>query len=206
MTALGSVGRRLPARALAAAPLALVALLVLAGVLLVTPVAPAEAVPPSATSAADGRDPDVTVVLDRTRDRVAAGGDLRVHTVVRNRGSATLAHPVAFLNITSTDPDVYVDPEDWSPERTQYLRPLAAGESQTLAWHVRAVGAGRILLFVSLADQGSTGPVAGSPALRLTVTQETALSGRSALPVGLAVPAGVLAVWAGVGARRRRLG
>ena len=50
------------------------------------------------------------------------------------RGSGTRARNspsglVAHLNIVGLSSGIYVDPEDWSEERTKFVPPLAPGES-----------------------------------------------------------------------------
>lgn len=148
--------------------------------------------------------PDVSVQLDRATVAVQAGDRFRFRCTVRNDGDQPATGLLAHLNIASPDPQLYVDPEDWSAERTQYLRALPPGESVQLVWEVQAVGAGEFVLFVSAAEPRSREAVTGSPILQLRVTQERTLNAGNVLPVAALVPAGVLVLWAAV-ARRRRL-
>ena len=55
------------------------------------------------------------------------------------------------MNIINLDAagDV-VDPEDWSPQRTQYMESLAAGKSVTLSWRVNAILDGDYLVYMVL--------------------------------------------------------
>ena len=68
--------------------------------------------------------------------RRSAGDEIEFNTVVTNNGTqASPAFHVAMniIKMGSGDP---VDPEDWSPERTQEVDSLAPGESVEQAWVV----------------------------------------------------------------------
>lgn len=148
-------------------------------------------------------DSGVAVELDQHRLDVGPGAKVSFESTVRNTGNVPLDGYVAHLNILSTDPGVYVDPEDWSPERTQYLEQLTAGESTTLTWDVRAVTSGPLLLFVSV-----TSPVAGtvtsSAPLNLGVHGQRVVNAGRVLPMVLWMPAGVVALLGATALRRRR--
>lgn len=137
---------------------------------------------------------------------LSAGEHFRFSTTVHNDSQRPLTGLIAHLNVVALDPDVYVDPEDWSSHRTQYLAAIPAGGSRRLSWQVQAVGSGRFVLYVGVVQHGAPTPVAGSAPLRLDVSQRRVLGADSVLPLAAAVPAGVLALLLGVARRRRRLG
>ena len=110
---------------------------------------------------------------------------------------------IAHINIVSVDGDVYVDPEDWSGERSQYIDTLASGASTTLTWNVRAVTTGELILYVAATTREAQTDVVASPPLHATVTATRTINASGVLPIALGVPA-VLVVALGVAVRRRR--
>lgn len=145
----------------------------------------------------------ISVTLDT--EQLVAGPGERIHfsSTIRNDGSSRLAGLVAHLNILTTDPDVYVDPEDWSPRRTQYLGELGAGEQSVLEWDVRAVTSGPLILYVAVTDQES-GTVTASGPLHMEVRGQREVNSQNVLPLVAGVPAGVLVLLGLTGVRRRR--
>ena len=92
---------------------------------------------PSASARARERG-SVSIVLDRAQVATRIGHRFEFTSTIRN-GDRLLREPVAHLNVLSLEPDVYVDPEDWSSHRTVYLTTLAAHGSTTIRWDVQAV-------------------------------------------------------------------
>jgi hypothetical protein len=135
-----------------------------------------------------GAQADAPVAISMSRAHVATtlGDELRVTSTVTNTGRAALAGLVAHLNVVSWDRDVYVDPEDWSSERTRYLPPLAPGRSRTIDWTVKAVNSGHFAIYVAVLEAAR--PATG-PALDVRVAEHRSLDAGGALPVALGVPA-----------------
>jgi len=162
------------------------------------PPSPATAVPATAAVASA-----VSVDLDQTSMSVRIGQRFSFTSTVRNDGEAALSGLVAHLNVLGLDPDVYVDPEDWSTRRTLYLDPLPARSSTRLAWDVQAVTAGRVLLYVTVATKDGGDEVQASGSLRLAVAQQRMLNAGGVLPLALAMPTTILLLM-GLAIRRRR--
>jgi hypothetical protein len=162
---------------------------------LLWPLLPAHATSPGA----------VVIELDRAVIATHVGDRFTFRSTIRNPADRPLENLVAHLNVLSLDPDVYVDPEDWSSERTQYLAGIAAGGSTTVSWTVRAVNEGRIVLYVAVASQRDREEIDASAALRATVTARQKLSARGVLPIAFAVPALFLVLLVATLRRRRRL-
>ena len=140
-------------------------------------------VPAVAAEPASANEPGVAVELDQRALRVPPGEKIVFESTIRNTGDSPLDGYVAHLDLLTTDESVYVDPEDWSPKRTQYLDRLAEGESTRLRWDVQAVTSGPLNLTVSgqrVVDAGEVGPLV------------------------MLVPAGVLLLLVGTVLRRRR--
>jgi len=178
---------------------ALAALLLLASaspaVAAAPPPRPAGA-PPAAVSAA------ASVALDQTALSVRIGQRFSFTSTLRNDGDQPMTGVVAHLNVLSLDPDVYVDPEDWSTSRTKYLDAIPAHESARLTWNVQAVNSGRFVLYVAVSEQQGTGAITASGALRLAATARRTVNAAGILPLAVAMPAVVLL--AGFVARWRR--
>jgi uncharacterized membrane protein len=176
---------------------ALIMIVLLAGVLTGVPV-PALADPLNVRVAADP--PVVSTVL---------GGHFTVTTEVKNAGSAPTDEILAHLNVASIEGSVYVDPEDWSSDRSQRLS-LKPGESRKLSWEIQAVNAGLFAAYVVVVPFGNTvngnEDLTTSPLIRVDVAQRTTLTAGGALPVVLAVPLliGLAAATVLVRVRRRR--
>jgi hypothetical protein len=177
---------------------------------LATLVAAGAAAPPAAASAGKprGASAAVTVTLDRERVATALGDGFGFTSTITNTTGRPLAGLVAHLNIVSLGGGAYVDPEDWSPRRTQYLAPLGPGASVDLSWGVTAVNGGRLGVYVTVvpsrAPQTAPAGLAVGPPIDLRVAERRTLNSGGVLFVALGVP-GLLAVaTAGVHARRRR--
>jgi len=144
-----------------------------------------------------------SVQLDPTTMSTSIGQRFSFTSTVRNDSDQPKSGLVAHLNVLGLDPDVYVDPEDWSSQRTIYLDPLPAHASTRLAWTVQAVNSGRLVIYVTVSAQQGTDVVAASNTLRLAVAQQQTLDAGGILPLAVAVPTTLLLV-TGLTARRRR--
>jgi hypothetical protein len=85
-----------------------------------------------------------------------------------------------------------VDPEDWSPQRTQYLDTVAAGQSVSLGWRVNAILDGDYLVYMVAipepAGRDATSQPVASAGIHLTVTPFTRLNPRGVLPYAIGGP------------------
>ncbi len=173
-----------------------VAALVMALVAVVAPAAPAAAAPTSNP---------VTVEMSRSTVQDRVGDRFGFSTRVRNTSDRPLVGLVAHLNIVSMASGVYVDPEDWSSHRTQYLPTIPPHGTVDLPWSVQAVNDGGFVLYVAVTTRHGSDQVVASDALRLSTTAQHTLNAGGVLPVALGVPALLVLLLLAVGARRRRL-
>jgi hypothetical protein len=97
------------------------------------------------------------------------------------------------MNIINLDKsgDV-VDPEDWSPQRTQYVEPLAPGQSAELSWRVNAILDGDFMIYMVAipapsGTDATSHPVASS-GIHMTVTPYTKLNPGGVLPYAVGGP------------------
>jgi len=156
-------------------------------------------------------DGNVEIAIDAAFKTVKTGDKILYNSTVTNHGSTTSRPLVVAMNIINLNAagDI-VDPEDWSPQRTQYIDALPAGQSQTQSWRVNAILDGDYLVYMVLvpAPEGAdatTRPVASS-GLHLTVTPFTKLNPAGVLPYAIGGPAillvGIMLVYR---ARRSRI-
>jgi hypothetical protein len=140
---------------------------------------------------------------------VKASDSILFDTVVTNNGAE--ASPTVFvaMNIINLQKaGEPIDPEDWSPQRTQSIEPLAPGESATLSWRVNAILEGDVMIYmVAIPQPGggdvTTHPVA-SPGIHLTVTPFTKLNPRGVLPIAIGGPILLLVIIYFVNRRRNQ--
>jgi ABC-2 type transport system permease protein len=155
----------------------------LAGSLGATAVAALQA-PPSAP---------VQITIDVGAKVVKAGDAVLFNTSLTNSGADGTPPLTVAMNIINLDAkgDV-VDPEDWSPQRTQYLETIAPGQSASLAWRVNAILAGDFMVYMVViprpAGQDATSQPVASSGIHLTVTPFTKLNPGGVLPYAIGVP------------------
>jgi ABC-2 type transport system permease protein len=135
----------------------------------------------------------LTLTIDAETKDVRAGTPIEYHTVVTNTGTETSAPMIVAMNIVNLNKagDV-VDPEDWSPQRTQYVDPLPAGQSTTLAWRINAILDGNYMVYMvaipaPAGPQATSHPIA-SPGIHLMVSKYTRLNPGGVLPYAIGGP------------------
>jgi hypothetical protein len=183
----------------------MVAVLALAGMLiaLLAPVyrtTPAAAAPTAAGS--------VAVKVAPSRHSTVIGNRFTFRSQLVNPGPKATGRLIAHLNVASLTNDVYVDPEDWSAERTLEVPPLTRGGMTSLTWDLQAVNAGRFAVYVVVLPASVLGTAGDqlvvSPAMQVDVAGRRTLNVGGALPVVLAVPIALALLALGVRRRIRR--
>ncbi|MCU9847953.1 ABC transporter permease subunit [Defluviimonas sp. WL0024] len=134
--------------------------------------------------------------IDLTYKTVNAGDEVKFTTTVVNTGTRPSAPLNVAMNIIKTQIGDPVDPEDWSPERTQALDPLAPGESVEQSWTVEAILEGDYLVYLTVVPtpdgpEATSLPVS-SPGLHLTVMPFTSSNPAGVLPVAIGVPVALI--------------
>jgi hypothetical protein len=148
----------------------------------------------------------LAISLDRTAASTQLGKTFGFGSTIANRSGSRLSGLVAHLDVVSLTRGVYVDPEDWSDERTRYLPPLAPGSSTKVDWKVKAVNGGNFAVYVVVVPTPVTAPPGPtiSTGLQAHVTERRTLNSGGVLPLALGVPALIGVVTLGVRRRRRR--
>jgi hypothetical protein len=156
-------------------------------------------------------DANVAIAIDADYKIVKTGDRILYNTVVTNQGTVPSRSLVVAMNIINLNAagDI-VDPEDWSPQRTQYIDSVPPGQSKSLSWRVNAILDGNYLVYMVLVPEpegkeATSRPVASS-GLHLTVTPFTKLNPGGVLPYAIGGPAilltGMILVYR---ARRRKI-
>jgi hypothetical protein len=140
------------------------------------------------------------ISLDRGSVAVRLGTTFAFSSTL-SAGAAATGPLVAHLNVVSLDPATYVDPEDWSTHRTRYLGTVAAGDSASVRWSVKAVSSGPIAIYVTAVPADGSGPISVGPPLHVQVAERRTLNSGGVVPLAVAVPA-VLVLVAVVTRRR----
>lgn len=148
--------------------------------------------------------PSVSVDVEPTAVATKPGQSFSLRSAITNRGASPASGLVAHLNILSLRPGVYVDPEDWSEDRTRYLNTIPAGGSTTLTWKVKAVNSGSIGVYVAVFPSSGAGRPVTGPTLRAAIAERKTIDAEGIVPLALGVPALLGALAVGVRLRRRR--
>jgi uncharacterized membrane protein len=146
----------------------------------------------------------VTVATDRAHVTTSIGDKFHFRTTVTNLGPAPAERLIAHLNVLSLSSGTYVDPEDWSSQRTRYLAPVPPGGSVTIDWRVQAVNSGSFGVYVAAlpASAPPVAPVVGAT-VRVDVAHRQTLNSGGILPLALGIPAALGALTVSAWIRRR---
>ena len=142
----------------------------------------------SATDPANG----LEVVISTDYVEAKTGDTFDFTTTVHYNGEGESPEMVVAMNLVNLGDGDPVDPEDWSPERTQAIEPLQPGETAVLDWTINAILEGDYLAYMTVipapeSSQESSMPLS-SPGLHLTVEQFTSLNPGGIAPVAFGMP------------------
>ena len=152
--------------------------------------------------------PDVTISLTKTEVSTQLGKVFQFSSTITNNADVETGALILNLNFVALNPKTFVDPEDWSSERTITMGSIAPHQSALRAWTVKPVIKGEVAAYVvalpKSPERAIRGSLASSPAIHIHVEERRALNPGGVLPVVLAVPAVVALAFAGLLAARRR--
>jgi ABC-type transport system involved in multi-copper enzyme maturation permease subunit len=181
-----------------------IASLLLAALLLSVSIVPAKAFQ-SLSFNSEG----LQITIDTTSAATKNGDKVEFHTTVMNNSTEASPPLIAAMNIInlSSSGDV-VDPEDWSPERTQYLESIAPGKSATQSWVLNTILEGDYMVYVVLIpkpenDTSTSQPVT-SEGVHVMVSQFTRLNPGGILPFAVGIPIILILILVAVVWFRRR--
>jgi hypothetical protein len=150
---------------------------------------------------------DLTVSVSETEKSTLTGDVFTFTSEITNEGSETTPTLIANLAFVAIDGSTYVDPEDWSGERTMHVGPIDSGESITQTWTVKTVLEGDVAAYVSVLpappELSPASALAVSSAIQMHVEEDRKLNPGGVLPTVLAVPLLLAAMFAGLRVVRR---
>lgn len=163
----------------------------------------AHAATQSSVATAQAASSMVTIRVDRTVITTQLGGRFSFSSTIHNRSGRTRSGLIAHLSVFATDRNTYVDPEDWSSHRTQFLGPLHAHASATLTWPVQAVNSGQLILYVAVTDPTAERVTVSTP-IDLNVAKQQTINAGGILPLAVGMPLAIGILLAATLWRRRR--
>ena len=129
-----------------------------------------------------------TLHMDKTSAKITAGDWVSFHAILNNNTETTPENLVAHLNIAALIKGQYVDPEDWSTKRTQYLSAIQPGQTVKIPWKVHALIEGKFAVFVTLiSDNPSFTNIVSQPLL-IQVTPDKILPLNEVIPIIVLIP------------------
>ena len=139
------------------------------------------------------------ISIDATYKTIKTGDTVNFKTTVTNNSGEKSPQMFVAMNIINLDKDGDpVDPEDWSPQRTQAIEPLAVGQSATQPWSIHAILDGNYMVYMVLVSEPnnpqSTSQPAVSSGIPLTVTPFASLNPEGILPLAIGMPVGLTIV------------
>jgi hypothetical protein len=150
-----------------------------------------------------------TITIDEESRHVKTGDSIEFSTTVTNTSAEDSPPLIVAMNVINLDAngDV-VDPEDWSPQRTQYIDSLGAGESVTQNWIINTILEGDFMVYMVLipepeSEETTSHPVT-SGGIHLTVDPFTRLNPGGVLPFAIGGPVLLLVITYFVYRRRRQ--
>jgi hypothetical protein len=151
---------------------------------------------------------DLTVSVSETAIAAFSGDRFTITSEITNNDSNDTPDLIATLAFVAVDGETYVDPEDWSPQRTLPIGIIEGRESATQTWTIKPALAGDVAAFVAVLPRdpelAAAGALAASPAINLKIEERRTLNPGGVLPVVLAVPAVLGLGFVGVRLSRRR--
>ncbi len=160
--------------------------------LLVAAAVGALVVTPVATARAASTDQALAITMNLAYRTVNAGDEVEFTTVVTNNGGQDSPPLNVAMNIVKTGKGEPVDPEDWSPERTQQIDVLPAGENVEQTWTVEAILEGDYMVYMTVIPKPSganaTSVPVSSPGIHLTVKAFAKQNPGGVLPVAIGTP------------------
>jgi len=149
----------------------------------------------------DVMDPEtgLEITINMEYITVKASDSIFFDTTVINNGVNETSPLIVAMNIINLDAQgEIVDPEDWSPQRTQYIELLSPGDSITLNWRVNCILDGDYMIYMVVVPepegQNTTSQPIASSGIHLTVTPFTKLNPGGVLPIAIGAPIVILVI------------
>jgi ABC-2 type transport system permease protein len=120
--------------------------------------------PVSASYAGQAEVEGLDISIEKEFKLVETGDEIKFNTVVTNNGPQTSAPLIVAMNIINLDQTgEAVDPEEWSPKRTQYIESLASGKADRQSWTITTATKGDFMVYMTLISEAASVESAGRP-------------------------------------------
>lgn len=152
---------------------------------------------------------DLQITIDMATAITKNGDKVEFNTTLTNGGAADSPPLIVAMNIINLNAsgDV-VDPEDWSPQRTQYVEPLGPGESAAQPWIVNTILEGDYMVYIVVipapASEDSTSQPVASSGIHLKVNPFVRINPGGILPFAVGIPVVLILLLMGILRLRRR--
>jgi ABC-2 type transport system permease protein len=165
--------------------------------------------PAKAQSGDVASETDLQITINMEYITVKASDSIFFDTTVINNGTSESVPLIVAMNIINLDAQgEIVDPEDWSPQRTQYIEVISPGDSVTLNWRVNCILDGDYMVYMVVVPepqgQNATSQPIASSGIHLTVTPFTKLNPGGVLPIAIGAPILILVIIYFVNRRRHK--
>jgi ABC-2 type transport system permease protein len=163
----------------------------------------------ASSASAFQEEPPLNIAIDTDAKHVKTGDSVEFSTTITNTAAEDSPPLIVAMNVINLDAtgDV-VDPEDWSPQRTQYMDSLGAGESATQNWVINTILEGEFMVYMVLIPEPESAEATSHPVtssgIHLTVDPFTRLNPGGVLPFAIGGPLLLLAITYFVYRRRRQ--
>lgn len=145
-----------------------------------------------------GIEQDLRITVDLDYKTVNTGEEINFNTVVTNIGVRNSPPLNVAMNIVKTGQGDPVDPEDWSPQRTQGIEMLAPGESVKLTWTVQAILEGDFMVYLTIVPRpegpDATSQLVASSGIHITVNPFADSNPGGVLPIAVGIPLALMAL------------
>lgn len=149
------------------------------------------------------------ISVDQTAYVVSNGTPILFTTKVKNNGTEASPPLIVAMNIInlSKEGDV-VDPEDWSPQRTQYLESVKPGETTEHEWRVNTILKGDYMIYMVLIPQPASAEVSSWPltsaGIHVIVNVDLSANPSGITPYAIGIPVVLLGAIIFINRYRRR--
>lgn len=130
---------------------------------------------------------DLSVVVEPAAMRLVLGENADISVSVSNHADAPTSALIVHLDITDPLQSTSVDPEDWTSTLSKPVGVLGPGDTAVVTWNVQPISPGTFWLYV-VALSPHTEIVSASTVTRVDVDDERSLNPDGILPVAIAVP------------------
>jgi ABC-type transport system involved in cytochrome c biogenesis permease component len=144
-------------------------------------------------------EPPLQIAVDLDHKTISAGQKIAFNSIVTNNGTESSPPMHVSMNIINMGSGEPVDPEDWSPERSQIVERLAPGESAEQSWTVHGILEGNYMVYVTVIPTPSgpdtTSQTTSSTGIHLIVGAfADARNPGGVVPVAIAIPTVLIVV------------